>query len=542
MKKNLTLLAALALGAGALTASSVTGCELIASVDHSLLEGTGGMGGGGPTVGGAGGTGGQGGAGGTTTSSGGGGTGGCMGPADCDDPEPTNECIEASCDADTCGSTTLADGTAIASQAAGDCKETQCAEMGASTLVVNVDNDIFDDTKECTVDGCNGGMPTNTPMAEGTACTQGGAVCNAAGDCVECIGPAQCQAMEVCQAGMCVPDTCLNGVVDGEETDLNCGGTQCAPCGNLLDCLVDTDCQSAVCETLSCQIPSCADDMTNGTETDLNCGGSCPGCATDQTCATNADCASEVCSGMPLTCQAAVCGDGVTNAAEVCDGGDLDGATCASQGFAGNGTLSCQAGCLAFNTAGCNECDGNNDCPLPTEPICDLVEGNCEICTAADSSECGTNETCDANNDCDCGASPSSPTGQACTGMTNPDCNPGMGCYCAAAGAACGAGEVCTAAGCTCGPDVSMTGEACADAQYPSCNPGVGCQCEAAPNTCGNGFMCVAGECACDSPADCTGTGTCGAGLCTCGGTACTAGQICDMADACTCVGGSCDD
>ncbi|MFH2005476.1 MAG: hypothetical protein ABI333_02705 [bacterium] len=47
------------------------------------------------------------------------------------------------------------------------------------------------------------------------------------------------------------------------------------------------------------------------------------------------------------------CGDGVVNTAvEQCDGADLQGQTCVSQGFAG-GTLACTSGC-AFNTGGCS--------------------------------------------------------------------------------------------------------------------------------------------------------------------------------------------
>ncbi len=54
----------------------------------------------------------------------------------------------------------------------------------------------------------------------------------------------------------------------------------------------------------------------------------------------------------------ASCGDGALNGSEVCDGSQLGGETCVSQGF-DNGTLACNANCLAFNTAGCS-----NTCTL----------------------------------------------------------------------------------------------------------------------------------------------------------------------------------
>jgi len=69
-----------------------------------------------------------------------------------------------------------------------------------------------------------------------------------------------------------------------------------------------------------------------------------------------------------------VCGDNVAEGAEVCDGTDLSGETCVSQGFAGGGTLACNGTCTGFDTSGCiggpvcgngvietgEQCDGGN--------------------------------------------------------------------------------------------------------------------------------------------------------------------------------------
>lgn len=70
-----------------------------------------------------------------------------------------------------------------------------------------------------------------------------------------------------------------------------------------------------------------------------------------------------------------VCGDNVIEAPEVCDGTDLGGETCASQGFSGGGTLACNSTCDGFDTSGCiaggpvcgngvietgEDCDGTN--------------------------------------------------------------------------------------------------------------------------------------------------------------------------------------
>ena len=52
-----------------------------------------------------------------------------------------------------------------------------------------------------------------------------------------------------------------------------------------------------------------------------------------------------------MTVKILVCGDGVREGWEQCDGADLGGATCASRGFSG-GTLSCAPAC-EFNTSAC---------------------------------------------------------------------------------------------------------------------------------------------------------------------------------------------
>ena len=66
-------------------------------------------------------------------------------------------------------------------------------------------------------------------------------------------------------------------------------------------------------------------------------------------------------SGLLGTCSGggggAVCGNGVREGGEQCDGADLDGQTCQSQGFPG-GTLACTGSCT-FNTSGCTAvCSG----------------------------------------------------------------------------------------------------------------------------------------------------------------------------------------
>ncbi len=61
---------------------------------------------------------------------------------------------------------------------------------------------------------------------------------------------------------------------------------------------------------------------------------------------------------------AAVCGNGTIEAGEACDGANLGGQSCVTQGCSG-GTLSCSAGCTSFNTSACVGCAGQGAGTVP---------------------------------------------------------------------------------------------------------------------------------------------------------------------------------
>jgi hypothetical protein len=69
-----------------------------------------------------------------------------------------------------------------------------------------------------------------------------------------------------------------------------------------------------------------------------------------------------------------VCGDGVAQGAEACDGTDLAGQTCLTQGFEG-GTLACLGGCTGFDTTACT--GGGPECG-------DNVAEGTEVCDGTD--------------------------------------------------------------------------------------------------------------------------------------------------------------
>jgi hypothetical protein len=63
-------------------------------------------------------------------------------------------------------------------------------------------------------------------------------------------------ANNACIGNVCVPPpngSCANGIKDGAETDIDCGGPACPKCVLGKQCAVNADCQSNVCTAGVCQ-------------------------------------------------------------------------------------------------------------------------------------------------------------------------------------------------------------------------------------------------------------------------------------------------
>jgi hypothetical protein len=140
-----------------------------------------------------------------------------------------------------------------------------------------------------------------------------GGSCGVCGAGQMCTQHSDCQS-RVCSGGLCEAPTCTDGVRNGDETDVDCGGSCATKCADSKACYVANDCQSLQCTGGRCQTPSCTDGVKNGDETDADCGGSCPGCYTGKMCTLQSDCQSIVCIGG--LCQAATCIDGAKNGDE----------------------------------------------------------------------------------------------------------------------------------------------------------------------------------------------------------------------------------
>lgn len=93
-------------------------------------------------------------------------------------------------------------------------------------------------------------------------------------------------------------DPCKNKRLDGNETDIDCGGPQCPACEIEKNCSIDSDCTTDYCNTRTntCTEPTCSDRIKNGNETDVDCGGDCGPCDRYEECKTDADCVTGYCS------------------------------------------------------------------------------------------------------------------------------------------------------------------------------------------------------------------------------------------------------
>ena len=150
----------------------------------------------------------------------------------------------------------------------------------------------------------------------------GGPQCLPCGDARTCNDPGDC-ASKVCVNHSCQPPTCTDMVKNGAESDVDCGGAMCPQCGNGKSCHGPLDCGTGFCKDGVCQPPTCVDMAMDGKETDVDCGGpDCSPCAVTKRCLMGSDCIEKVCTLM--ICAPASCFDMVKNGSETdvdCGGG-----------------------------------------------------------------------------------------------------------------------------------------------------------------------------------------------------------------------------
>jgi len=440
---------------------------------------------------------------------------GCATPSDCLDGVCTNgKCAAAGC----------TDQMQNGLETDVDCGGGEC-DPCADTLKCSAEADCLSGfcdpgAKVCNAADCgNGHKDANeTDLDCGGSCTvkcAPGKGCSSAIDCVD----------EVCDTNanppVCVAGSCADQVQNGDETDVDCGGSCSDKCQETKSCIVDGDCVSAHCSGGVCVTVSCLDTQLNGDETDVDCGGSCQKCADGLLCKVAADCSSLHCAdaGGSLKCIAATCSDTILNQDETdTDCGGQSGCDPCADGLACAVAGDCVTGHQCDpSTMTCVECTTTDHCQAVNAlPAC--VAGKCTIGACSQGfGDCGGGyaDGCET----DTGSTPAHCGGcaQACSGNNI-------------------ATTVCTAGLCT---------GAC-NAGFDDCNDDKlsdGCEadlqtstthCGACGVACATGFVCSAGSCICDTDDDCTNGGTCNnQSRCRCGNTTCEPGQLCTTANTC---------
>ncbi len=227
-------------------------------------------------------------------------------PGACDDGNP---CTDDACNFDDgfCDHSAL-DGVAAppAQQTAGDCQLVLCV-VGIAEASAD-DEDLPDDGHQCTLDECHEGQASNTPLASATPCTEnGGALCDAMGDCVECNLPSDCLQLppdDYCQTRTCIDDVCgqmfttQGAPVPWQQPD-DCKLQVCDGLGGTMSQVDDNDlpddnndCTDDVCTNGVPTNPSLPADAPCGPNGAYTCGvyGACVPCLNSNVCGTDTFC------------------------------------------------------------------------------------------------------------------------------------------------------------------------------------------------------------------------------------------------------------
>lgn len=195
----------------------------------------------------------------------------------------------------------------------------------------------------------------------------------------------------------------------------NCvqAGTSNAYCSSTTDVVsCSLICGSNFPELYCDQCSHCSDGIQNCSETGVDVGGTC----------------------------ASLCGNGIIDAGEECDGANLDGQSCVTQGYAG-GMLACDSTSCTFNTSSCTPVctDGEERCNIVSGGSImyteECVDGAwvAEAQTVPDSKpniegiqwegDCRMGPSCDADTSRSCARNPSDFNDWYCTGIEPLQCS-----------------------------------------------------------------------------------------------------------------------
>ncbi len=414
--------------------------------------------------------------------------------------------------------------------------------LALGTLTITAQLDQYSagagvDVSQACADGIRNGAETDVDCG-GPECADcaPGRLCNVGNDCTT----------NVCASGVCTsPASCSDRIRNGSESGVDCGGHQCPACGTGETCSGNLDCASQNCVNGQCVAASCTDGIKNGGETATDCGGlDCPGCGTGLGCGTGDDCVSHVC--MNFVCQAATCFDGVQNGDET--GQDCGGSHCGA----------CSAGGGCQQPSDCVDRVCTNGVCQPGSCTDGVLNGSeTDLDCGGSCPGCQTGGGCNGANDCNSGVcsmniclAPTCSDGVKNGQETGLDCG-GPACGACTSGQGCSTGTDCLSQVClngvcqvpTCSDGAKNgqeTGTDCGGAVCPACGNGETC---VGPLDCGS-RVCTGGVCQSPTCSDSVKNGAetdvdCGGGTCpVCpNGGGCTSGSDCGSG---VCANGSC--
>ena len=210
-----------------------------------------------------------------------------------------------------------------------------------------------DGAKDGSKDGVSDGLAVEGgDLGTGTPCTRAIECSSRVCDPASLVGKVdgeiffdagRCTSEDALGTCVCQSPSCHDGVKNGKETDVDCGGGICDPCPNnskcdqgARDCL-QGECgvgyEGRACTGLSpeagpgdadrskciCESPTCTDGVQNEDETDVDCGGSiCGQCSLGKTCKLPGDCSSSVCTLGLCACPAGMTVSPVANSVPYC--------------------------------------------------------------------------------------------------------------------------------------------------------------------------------------------------------------------------------
>jgi hypothetical protein len=222
-------------------------------------------------------------------------SGECNGAAACTLPKPLANgviCIESS----QCTSGNCVDGVCCDTACSGTCQACTAVKKGQGA------------------DGTCGPIAANQDPDD--ECLDG--VCTGAETCIKFNG-ATCSSPDECLSGYCADGYCCGAACTEScracSADKKGGGVngQCGPIAAGTD--PDNECDGGECNgAAACTLVSgatCIDGVKNGNETDVDCGGgTCVTCGIGKTCNVAADCATNQCLGGTCVAAESGCSDG----------------------------------------------------------------------------------------------------------------------------------------------------------------------------------------------------------------------------------------